>query len=173
MRSRSCGLGQFWSLGSLATLNQMGVLRDKIGLSKKTNWMHDNHSTHWAQALPFIQWRCNTQSHRGIGRTPYHLMFGKHPLVGISNLPIDPNLLSSLATEMDFCHSLGLWNMPLECVNLVSSLGAVSPLKILYRKSILQKRQRRQWFFCFKTVSRFIQEKDQWEEEATSQGGWR
>jgi len=99
----------------------MGVLRDEIGL----NWMHDNHSTYWAQTLPFIQWRCNTQSHRGIGdRTPYHLMFGQHPHVGISNLPIDPSLLSSLATEMDVYHSMGLPDMPLESANLVSSLGA-------------------------------------------------
>ena len=87
--------------------------------------MHDNHSTHWVKALPFIQWCCNTQSHRGIGdRTPYHLMFGQHLHVGISNLPIDPSLLSSLATEIDVCCSLGLPDMPLESANLVSSLGA-------------------------------------------------
>ena len=37
VRSRSCGLGQFWSLGSLVILNQMGVLRDKIGPLKKNS----------------------------------------------------------------------------------------------------------------------------------------
>ena len=84
--------------------------------------MHDNHSTHWAHALPFIQWWCNTQSYRVLGdRTPYHLMIGQHPHVGISNLPIDPSLLSSLATV---CRSLGLPDMPLESAYLVSSLGA-------------------------------------------------
>ena len=51
-------------------------------------------------------------------------MFGQHPHVGISNLPIDTSLLSSLATEMDVCRSLGLPDMPLESANLVSSLGA-------------------------------------------------
>jgi hypothetical protein len=87
--------------------------------------MHENKSAHWAQALPFIQWHCNIQIHRGIGnRTPYHLMFGQHPHVGISNLPIDPKLLSNLATEMDVCQSLGLPDIPLEQVNLVNSLGA-------------------------------------------------
>jgi hypothetical protein len=50
-------------------------------------------------------------------------MFGQQPHVGISNLPIDPSFLSSLATEMDMCHSLGLPDMPLESVNLVSSHG--------------------------------------------------
>ena len=97
---------------------------------KQSNWIHGNHLSHWARALPFKQWHCNTQSQRGIGdRTPYHLTFGQHPHVGISNLPIDPNLLSSLATDMDICHSLGLPNMPLECVNLVSSLGADASFK--------------------------------------------
>ena len=92
--------------------------------NKISNWMQDNKSTHWAQALPFIQWRCNTQIHRGIGnRTPYHLMFGQHPHVGISNLPIDPKLLTNLATEVEMCQSLGLPDIPLEQVNFVNSLG--------------------------------------------------
>ena len=51
-------------------------------------------------------------------------MFGQHPHVGISNLLIDPKLLSNLATEMDVCHSLGFPDIPLEQVNLVNSLGA-------------------------------------------------
>ena len=88
--------------------------------------MHENKSKHWAESLPFIQWRCNTQIHRGIGgRTPYHLMFGQHPQVGISNLPIDRNLLSSLATEMDVNRCLGLpLDVPLEQATLCVSLGA-------------------------------------------------
>ena len=98
--------------------------RNRTVENKISNWMQDNKSTHWAQALPFIQWRCNTQIHRGIGnRTPYHLMFGQHPHVGISNLPIDPKLLTKLATEVEVCQSLGLPDIPLEQVNLVNSLG--------------------------------------------------
>ena len=93
--------------------------------NKISNWMHENQSMHWAQALPFIQWRCNTQIHRGIGeRTPYHLMFGQHPQVGISNLPIDKSLLKDLATEMDVCRTSGLQDIPLESVNLAKSLCA-------------------------------------------------
>ena len=75
--------------------------RNRTVEEKIRNWMHEKKSKHWAQSLPFIQWRCNTQIHRGIGgRTPYHLMLGQHPQVGISNLPIDHNLLSNLATEL-------------------------------------------------------------------------
>ena len=81
-----------------------------------SNWMHENQSKHWAQALPFIQWRCNTQIHRGIGnRTPYHLMFGQNPQVGISSLPISSHLLDQLSTEMEVSRCLGLPdNLPLE-----------------------------------------------------------
>jgi hypothetical protein len=31
--------------------------------------------------------------------TPYHLTFGQHPRVGISNLPIAPEILKTLSTE--------------------------------------------------------------------------
>ena len=83
--------------------------RNRTVEAKISNWMHENESTHWAQCLPFIQWRCNTQFHRGIGgRTPYHLMFGRNPQVGISSLPIDQSLLQSLATEADINRHLGL-----------------------------------------------------------------
>lgn len=105
--------------------------RNRTVENKISNWMQDNKSTHWAQALPFIQWRCNTQIHRGIGnRTPYHLMFGQHPHVGISNLPIDPKLLTNLATEVEVCQSLGLPDIPLEQVNFVNSLGTNDAFKI-------------------------------------------
>lgn len=90
--------------------------RNRTVEEKISNWMHENKSKHWAQSLPFIQWRCNTQIHRGIGnRTPYHLMFGQHPQIGISNLPIAPNMLAGLATEMDVNQCLGLEpDIPLE-----------------------------------------------------------
>ena len=112
--------------------------RNRTVENKISNWMNENKLTNWAQALPFIQWRCNTQIHRGIGnRTPYHLMFGQHPQVGISNLPIDKSLLKDLATEMDVCHTLGLPDIPLESVNLANSLGADEIyLKILYRHTL-------------------------------------
>ena len=98
--------------------------RNRTVEEKIKNWMHENQSTHWAQLLPFIQWRCNTQIHRGIGRrTPYHLMFGQHPQVGISTLPISHNLLTNLATEMDVNRCLGLpRDVPLEQAKMSEAL---------------------------------------------------
>ena len=97
--------------------------RNRTVEEKISKWMHENQSKHWAQSLPFIQWRCNTQIHQGIGnRTPYHLMFGQHPQVGISNLPIAPHMLANLATEMDVNRCLGLEpDVPLEHATLPMS----------------------------------------------------
>ncbi len=52
-------------------------------------------------------------------------MFGQHPQVGITNLPIDRTLLSNLATEMDVNRCLGLpLDVPLEQATLCASLAA-------------------------------------------------
>jgi hypothetical protein len=100
--------------------------RNRTVEEKISNWMHENNSKRWAQSLPFIQWRCNTQIHRGIGnRTPYHLMFGQHPQVGISSLPISQELLESLATETEVNRCLGLDDdVPLEESRIISTSGA-------------------------------------------------
>ena len=104
--------------------------RNRSVEEKIINWTHDNKSTHWVQSIPLIQWCYNTQVHRGIdGQTPYHLMFGQHPQVGISNLPIAPNLLSTLATEMGVNRCLGLpVDIPLEQATLVASIHAESSI---------------------------------------------
>ena len=101
-----------------------GVERRNRAMKEEiSNWMHANKSTHWAQCLPFIQWQWNTQIHRGIGgRTPYHLMFGQKPQVGISSLPIDQSLFQSSATEADINRHLGLApNVPLEDATMMIS----------------------------------------------------
>jgi hypothetical protein len=46
-------------------------------------------------------WSYNTQQHRTVGNTPYRLLFGQQPRVGISVLHLDPTLLDTLATEAE------------------------------------------------------------------------
>ena len=46
-----------------------------------------------------MQWRVNTQYRRTLKDTPYCLVYGMHPRVGISNLPILQNIISNLVTE--------------------------------------------------------------------------
>jgi hypothetical protein len=48
---------------------------------------------------PSGQWRYNTQVHQTLRDTPYHLTFGQHPCVGISNLPLSSEILKNLVTE--------------------------------------------------------------------------
>ncbi len=45
------------------------------------------------------QWRINTQVHQTLKDTPYHLTYGTHPQVGISNLPVSEDVLAKLVTD--------------------------------------------------------------------------
>jgi hypothetical protein len=64
-------------------------------------WVKENNSTHWAIGCKICQWRYNTQVYQAIKVTPYHLSYGQHPRVGISNLPLAPLVLDNLSTEAD------------------------------------------------------------------------
>ena len=105
--------------------------RNRTVEEKYSNWMNENNTTHWARVLSFIQWGCNTQIHRGIGNmTPYHLMFGQHPQVGISCLPMAHELLENLAAAKEVIGCLGLEDdVPLEDARLISSMPTKSKEK--------------------------------------------
>ena len=80
------------SQGGIERLNRTAV--EKLGA-----WMQENKSTHWGIGRKFVQWSINTQISRAIGNTtPYKLVFGQHPSVGISSLPISKELLEKLHT---------------------------------------------------------------------------
>ena len=77
-----------------------GVERVNQTVQKKlSGWMKTNKTTHWSVGCKLVQWRVNTQYHRTLKDTPYRLMYGMNPRVGISNLPISQNILSNLVTE--------------------------------------------------------------------------
>jgi hypothetical protein len=88
------------SNGGVERVNQM--LQKKLGA-----WMKENNFTHWAIGCKICQWRYNTQVHQTIKDTPYHLTYGQHPRVSISNLPLEPSVLDSLSTEADL-HAVSL-----------------------------------------------------------------
>ena len=83
---------------------------------KLAAWMKDNNSQRWTVGCSLVQWRINTQVNRTIGNTtPYSLMFGQRPRVGISSLPIESDLLDTLATEAQLNTVLGITaDIPLE-----------------------------------------------------------
>jgi len=66
---------------------------------KLSGWMKMNNSIHWAIGCKICQWRINTQVHQTLKDTPYHLTYGTHPRVGISNQPVSEDILAKLVTE--------------------------------------------------------------------------
>ena len=82
------------SNGGVERVNQ--TVQTKLG-----GWMKTNNSKHWAIGCKLMQWRINTQYHKTIKDTPYHLVYGQHPRVGISNLPVSKDVLNNLLTEAE------------------------------------------------------------------------
>jgi len=82
------------SNGGVERVNQ--TVQKKLGA-----WMKENKTKHWSIGCKIVQWRYNTQVHQTLRDTPYHLTFGQHPRVGISNLPLSSEILNNLATEAE------------------------------------------------------------------------
>ena len=82
------------SNGGVERVNQ--TVQKKLGA-----WMKENKTKHWSIGCKIVQWRYNTQVHQTLRDTPYHLTFGQHPRVGISNLPLSSEILKNLATEAE------------------------------------------------------------------------
>ena len=77
-----------------------GVERVNQTIQKKLDaWMKENKTKHWSIGCKIAQWRYNTQVHQTLRDTPYHLTFGQHPRVGISNLPLSSEILNNLVAE--------------------------------------------------------------------------
>jgi hypothetical protein len=80
--------------------SNVGVKRVNQMVQKKlAGWMKTNKPQHWLTGCKIVQWRINTQVHQNIKDTPYHLTYGQHPRVGISNLPVSADILANLRTE--------------------------------------------------------------------------
>jgi len=82
------------SNGGVERVNQ--TIQKKLGA-----WMSENKTKHWSVGCKIAQWRYNTQVHQTLRDSPYHLTFGQHPRVGISNLPLSSEILKNLVTEAE------------------------------------------------------------------------
>jgi hypothetical protein len=85
------------SNGGVERVNQ--TVQKKLGA-----WMKTNNSKRWGLGCKLVMWRYNTQHHRTVNDTPYHLVYGQHPRVGLSGLPISEDVLNRLSTEADLNH---------------------------------------------------------------------
>jgi hypothetical protein len=63
------------------------------------NWMNDNKTKNWVLGINFVQIAKNTRLHSGVGNPPYMLQYGQTCRYGVSSLPIDPAILTSLKSE--------------------------------------------------------------------------
>ena len=62
-------------------------------------WMVQNRTNNWTVGCRIVHWRYSTQYHSTLRTTPYELVFGIKPLVGLSTLPLLREISNSLSTE--------------------------------------------------------------------------
>ena len=65
------------------------------------SWTHENNNTHWSEGLRFVQFQKNRSYHRTIDQSPYSVLFGSDPNVGLSSSAIPKEILDTLETEED------------------------------------------------------------------------
>jgi hypothetical protein len=91
------------------TVPQGGIERlNRTVESKLGSWMTENNSKRWSVGRLFVRWQINTSFTKAVGDIPYKLCFGQAPRVGISSLPLAPELLDSLSTMAELNRALGL-----------------------------------------------------------------
>ena len=109
--------------------SQGGVERlNRTVEAKLSKWCKDNKSNHWATVgRMMVRWQVNTEQTSATGQMPYESTYGQKPKVGISDIPLEPELLESLSTEAELLSALGSESAHLEDV----TLSAASPPKVL------------------------------------------
>ena len=65
------------------------------------SWTHENNNTHWSEGLRFVQFKKIRSYHRTIDQSPYSVLFGSDPKVGLSSSAIPKEILDTLETEED------------------------------------------------------------------------
>ncbi|XP_068221741.1 KRAB-A domain-containing protein 2-like [Palaemon carinicauda] len=80
------------SQGAVERLN--GVIQDKLKI-----WIHENKSSRWSVGVHFVQWQINISEHETIKTSPFKVMLGIEPKVGLASTVIPPNMLGNIRTE--------------------------------------------------------------------------
>lgn len=70
-------------------------------------WLDDNKSTDWVTGCRFVQWQKNFAKHRIIGRSPYTVLFGGEPRIGLAATNIPTSILRNIHTEEELEKFLG------------------------------------------------------------------
>eukprot|EP00965_Chrysotila_dentata_P210995 6186216-Pleurochrysis_carterae.AAC.1 len=68
---------------------------------RRGDWIRDTGSRNWSIGCLLVQWAFNTTVHSSVKSTPYELVYGQKPNVGISQLPLSEKLIDTLQTEQE------------------------------------------------------------------------
>ena len=69
--------------------------------------MEEYQSNRWSVLCKLVQWQMNASHHKAINGIPYHSFTGQLPAVGLSNLPLDANIMDRLFTEASLVEAFG------------------------------------------------------------------
>ncbi|CAF3791028.1 unnamed protein product, partial [Rotaria socialis] len=91
---------------------------------------HENNSTKWAEGLRFVQFQKNSGFHRVLNNSPYAVLFGNQPKLGLSSTSLHPSIFNDITTEEELTNELGLLTNDALDVNSCASDSEEDELKI-------------------------------------------
>ncbi|CAI6361140.1 unnamed protein product [Macrosiphum euphorbiae] len=62
-------------------------------------WLQDNKTNKWSNGLRFVQLMKNRAYHHGTKHSPYEVMFGTPPKIGLTSSLLPANIIEKLKTE--------------------------------------------------------------------------
>ncbi|CAM4741905.1 unnamed protein product [Rotaria magnacalcarata] len=93
-------------------------------------WIPENNSTKWAKGLRFVQFPKNSCFHRVLNNSPYAILFGNQPKLGLSSTSLHPSIFNDITTEEELTNELGLLTNDAIDVNSCASDSEEDELKI-------------------------------------------
>ncbi|CAF3516224.1 unnamed protein product [Rotaria socialis] len=93
-------------------------------------WIRENNSTKWAEGLRFVQFQKNSCFHRVLNNSPYAVLFGNQPKLGLSSTSLHPSIFNDITTEEELTNELGLLTNDALDVNSSASDSEEDELKI-------------------------------------------
>ena len=79
-----------------------GVIQDKLKI-----WMKENKSSQWSIGLKFVQWQINISRHETVKNSPFKIMFGEEPMIGLASTVVPPSMHEKIQSEEDLDEVMG------------------------------------------------------------------
>ncbi|CAF1686885.1 unnamed protein product [Rotaria magnacalcarata] len=71
-------------------------------------WIRENQSKKWSHGLRFVQFQKNSCHHRVLQHSPYSVLFGHEPNVGLASISLPASIYDNLITEEELEYELQL-----------------------------------------------------------------